>query len=218
MTMTSLPHGTRVEIKRDVNDTLPYLTTVASSLSDKIVLLDIIRIGGEEARLSENSQFVVRFFTERGVYKFDSLLNGYTKKGEYEFMMFRTLGAPERIQRRQAYRLPRGEENEYKVFDKLGAVKSVEKGLIRDISSSGIRMYTTPEFEINDLLYVQLPMIDNHWSYGTVLSKREMTDSKYKWQYGIEFMGMTEMYTEKIIKFVLTEQQKARARATSLRL
>ncbi|MCL1877538.1 MAG: PilZ domain-containing protein [Defluviitaleaceae bacterium] len=213
MSLVAVQNGTRVEIRRNEKDSMPYLTTVGSVLEEGRVLLDVIRIGGEELRLPEATQFVVRFFTEGGVYIYPSLMRGYMVKGEYEFMVFQTHGDGERVQRRQAYRLRCGQDTDFKLFDRLGSVLSIESGSIRDISSGGVRLYAMNELEINSHLYVQLPMIGGGlWSHGTVLSKDRLQDAKYNWQYGVEFMGMSDNYTESITQYVLLEQQKARAR------
>ncbi|MCL1845167.1 MAG: PilZ domain-containing protein [Defluviitaleaceae bacterium] len=191
---------------------MPYLTTVGDILDESRVLLDVIRIGGEELRLPEATQFTVRFFTERGVYIYPSMMLGYESRGEYEFMVFQTQGSGEKVQRRQAYRLRCGQETDFKVFDRVGSVQTIEEGFIRDISSGGVRLYGMNELEINTHLYIRLPMIHDLWTHATILSKDRLYDAKFNWQYGVEFMGLSENYVESITQFVLVEQQKARAR------
>lgn len=210
--LSAMQQGTRVEIKRDAQDSLPYLTTVGTVLDGGRVFLDVVRMGGEEIRLNEGAAYVVRFFTERGVFRYASTLLKYEFKGDYEFMLFQTTGDGEKMQRRQSYRLPCGLETEYKTFDDAGTMKSSETGFIRDISSGGVRLLANVELNVNDLLQIKIPIIDDYWAYGTLLSMSEISEAKFKWQYGIEFMGMSDAYTEKITKFVLAEQQKARAR------
>ncbi|MCL2387860.1 MAG: flagellar brake protein [Defluviitaleaceae bacterium] len=212
--LSAMQQGTRVEVKRDASDSLPYLTTVGNVLEDGRVMLDVIRMGGEEMRLIEGTSYVVRFFTERGVFKYASTLLGYEHKGEFEFMLFQTTGDGEKMQRRQSYRLACGLDTEFNTFDDAGAPASTEVGFIRDISSGGIRLLSNIEMNVNNLLQIKIPIIDDYWAYGTLLSKNQVSDAnaKFKWQYGVEFMGMSDAYTEKITKFVLAEQQKARAR------
>jgi c-di-GMP-binding flagellar brake protein YcgR len=212
VSLTFIQDRTRVEVKNAQND-MPYITTVNSVLTErKCVLLDIMRLGGKEVRLGVGQPYSLRFFTERGVFNFSSVMRGFVKKGHYDFMLFQTTGEAQKIQRRQSFRLSCGFDINFNAID--GDITMPHKGLIRDISSGGIRLLTVEELNETHLVQLQLPMIaDNFWVYGTVLSKRQLTDeAKYNWQHGVEFIGLTEGETEKIVKYVHAEQHKSRAR------
>jgi len=190
----------------------PYFTVVNEVYDDGKLLVDVMRLGGEETRLTVNRQYALRFFTERGVYRFMALLIGYKNKGQYDFMLFNIVGEGEKIQRRKSFRLTCGEEI---TFTFMEDDKGNMNGFIRDISSGGVRLLTMDEIEEGKLLRLQLQFVGPGFSgYGAVLSKTAVTDveAKYRWQYGIEFIGLSEPDTEKIVSYVHHEQQKQRAR------
>ncbi|MCL1878561.1 MAG: flagellar brake protein [Defluviitaleaceae bacterium] len=212
MSLRFIADRTRVEVKNELND-MPYITTVNSVMEERqCVLLDIMRLGGKEVRLAAGRPYTLRFFTERGVFSFSGVMRGFIKKGDFDFMLFQTSGEAKKIQRRQSFRLACGVDIEFTTID--GEIVMPHKGFIRDISSGGIRLLTVEEINPTHLVQLQLPMIDEKfWVYGTILSKREVPEeAKYNWQHGIEFVGLTNAETEKVIKYVHNEQQKSRAR------
>ncbi|MCL2355977.1 MAG: PilZ domain-containing protein [Defluviitaleaceae bacterium] len=212
MSLRFISDRTRVEVKSEIND-FPYITTVNSVMEERqCVLLDIMRLGGEEVRLTVGKPYKMRFFTDRGVFSYSGVMRGYVKKDNYDFMLVQTTGEAVKTQRRQSFRLACGEKIDFNMLD--GDITMPHWGLIRDISSGGIRLLTVSEINETHLAQLQLPMIDpNFWVYGTVLSKHSLNndEAKYNWQHGIEFVGLTDAETEKIIKFVHAEQHKARA-------
>lgn len=212
MSLKFMKHGTRVEVKSHYDDS-PYITIVESVLENGYLLLDIMRLGGSEMRLSVNRPYSLRFFSERGVYKFTAVLHGYMRKGIFDYMLFQTSDSGEKIQRRQSYRLACGKVVEFNVLQDIVNEAPAQKGFIRDISSGGVRLLSNDELDASRLLRIQLPMIkEGFWVYGAILSKQQLTEAKYKWRYGIEFVGATATDTEKIIMYVHNEQRKAMAR------
>ncbi|MCL1844921.1 MAG: flagellar brake protein [Defluviitaleaceae bacterium] len=212
MSLRFIADRTRVEVKNELND-MPYITTVNSVMEERqCVLLDIMRLGGEEVRLQVGRPYSLRFFSERGVFSFSGVMRGFVKKGNYDFMLFQLSGEGKKIQRRQSFRLACGIDIEFNTID--GDITMPHKGFIRDISSGGIRLMTVEEINETHLVQLQLPMIDEKfWVYGTILSKREVSgEAKYNWQHGVEFVGLTEAETEKVIKYVHSEQHKSRQR------
>jgi len=195
-----------------VQEETPYFTVVNEVFDDGKLLVDVMRLGGEETRLTVNSKYALRFFTERGVYRFMAILIGYKQKGQYDFMLFNVTDGGEKTQRRKAFRLTCGEEITFANMD-----DNIENqaGFIRDISSGGVRLLTVHEMDEGKLLRLQLSFIGPGFSaFGAILSKSSVTDveAKYRYQYGIEFIGLSEPDTEKIISYVHHEQQKQRAR------
>lgn len=210
MSLRYINSNTRVEVKSMYDDT-PYITVVHEILEGGRLLLDIMRLGGEETRLSINKPYLLRFFSDRGVFKFTAVLRGYMRKGEFDFMLFQTADDGEKVQRRQSFRLNCGEEIDFTFAE--GEDTDVKNGFVRDISGGGVRMLTMDEVDASQLLRLRLPMIaPDFWVYGTILSKQAIEDAKYKWQFGIEFIGTTAADTEKIVMHIHNEQQKARAR------
>lgn len=212
MSLKYMTKGTRVEVKSQIEST-PYFTTVQDVMDGGRILLDIMRLGGEETRLSENKPYVLRFFSDRGVFKFTAVLRGFVRKGHYDYMLFKTSDDGEKIQRRQSFRLACGEEVEFSIVDGE-QVGEPQKGFVRDISSGGVRMLCKDDVDASQLIKISLPMIaPNFTLFAAILSKQEISeDAKYMWQYGIEFIGATNADMEKIVMYVHSEQQKARAR------
>lgn len=209
MSLKYMNHGTRVEVRGHGGDT-PYITTVYELLDNGCVHLDISRLGGEETKLPVNKPYTLRFFSERGVYKFPAVLRGYTEKGSFEYLLFQTSTDGEKIQRRNSFRLNCGEEIEFTIAD---SDDPPQTGLIRDISGGGIRLLTKNALDKSKLIRIPLFMIsEEFWTYGAILLAAETSEqAKYFWQYGIEFIGMTERDTEKIVQYVHSEQRKSRA-------
>jgi c-di-GMP-binding flagellar brake protein YcgR len=208
-----MKQGTRVEIKGSYDDT-PYITTVDSVLENGRFLLDIMRSGGNETRLSSNKPYELRFFSQRGVFKYSAVLRGYMKKGNFDFMLFHTVDPGQKIQRRQSFRLLCGEDVSFNIIENSDSVSDPVAGYIRDISSGGVRLLSKTELDLSHLIQLHLPMIDEgFWVYCAILSKKDLfEEAKYKWQYGVEFIGATDADTEKIVKYVHNEQQKSRSR------
>jgi c-di-GMP-binding flagellar brake protein YcgR len=222
-----MKHGTRVEVKsRD--DSSPYITTVESvTEKNNCVLLDVMRAGGVETRLSPQKPYVLRFFSERGVFKFATVLRGYVKKGHYEYMLFQADDDGEKIQRRQSFRLSCGIDVDFDVLISPDTpdeepdpdfipeeIRVPKKGFIRDISSGGVRLLTTEQHDACNLIEFHLPMVaDDFKVFGTILSKQAIYEAKYMWQYGVEFIGASDADVEKITMFVHNEQHKLRARS-----
>ncbi|MCL2387990.1 MAG: flagellar brake protein [Defluviitaleaceae bacterium] len=216
--LSYMQKGTRVEAKNHLDDT-PYITTVEELLEDGRVLLNIVRHGGLETRLSENKPYTLRFYCERGVFRFAATLLGYTRKGGKESMLFQTTDNGEKIQRRQSFRMSCGEEIELCMVENVEDEKIYYKGLIRDISGGGVKLLTTYEIDASHLVELKLPAIaPDFWVYGTILTKQEIhEDAKYSWQYGLEFIGQSNEDTDKIMHFIHEEQQKARGGTAAFR-
>jgi c-di-GMP-binding flagellar brake protein YcgR len=212
MSLKYVKQGTRVEVKNRDDDS-PYITTVKEVLERGKLLVDIMQLGGVETRLSTGREYTLRVMSEAGVFKFAATLNGYSKKGHYDYMLFQTHNDGEKIQRRQAFRLPCCEDVEYAVVEGIESASELQKGFIRDISSGGVRLLTKNEIDASQLVQLKLPMISpDFWVYCAILTKQRITDAKYKWQYGIEFIGATTADTEKITAYLHVEQRKLRSR------
>ncbi|MCL1882857.1 MAG: PilZ domain-containing protein [Defluviitaleaceae bacterium] len=210
MSLKFVKQGTKVDIRSHYGDDSPYITSVDTVMENGRVLVDIMRLGGDETRLSENKSYTLRFFSERGLFRYEATLRGYMKKGKYDYMLFQTEDDGKRIQRRQAFRLSCGLDVE---FDILGDEIVTQKGFVRDISSGGVRLLTKEELNPSHLIQLKLPMVaPDFWVYCAILAKNAIVEARYKWQYGIEFIGATDADTEKLTSYVYAEQQKARAR------
>ncbi|MCL2577303.1 MAG: flagellar brake protein [Defluviitaleaceae bacterium] len=211
MALNFIEMGTRVEVISSASNP-PYVTTVAAVMEDGRVLLDIMRLGGEEKRLDPKLQYILRFFTERGIIKFPAVMRGYVKKGNYDYMFFQTSGTAEKIQRRQAFRLSCGIDVDFLVLSDTEEVAE-NQGFLRDISSGGVRLLTKNKLDEGQLLQLKLPMIKPDFNlYAMILSIKEISEAKYLWQYGVEFVGTSEADEEKIVMYVHNEQHKARSR------
>ena len=214
MSLKLMQQGTRVEIKSNYDDS-PYITVVERVVGDESILLDIMRRGGTEMRLSENKSYVLRFFSASGMFKFSAVLHGYRKVDGADYMLFRTSGNGERVQRRQAFRLPCGENVDLQIIENIEDDRINIKGFIRDISSGGVRLLTKEELDPSHLIEITLPFIgEDFWVFGTVLLKQPLNevDAAYKWAYGMEFIGLSQEDTEKISQYVFSKQQASRAR------
>jgi hypothetical protein len=214
MSLKLLTQGTRVEIKSHTDDS-PYITTVESVVGNESILLDIVRLGGSEARLSENKSYVLRFYVASGVIKYSGMLRGYRKKGTIDYMLFQTLGQGEKVQRRQAFRLPCGEDTDLTLIENVEDERINIKGFIRDISSGGVRVLTKEEIDPSNLIELTLPFVsEKFWVFATILLKQpiEEPDAAYRWAYGMEFIGLSEEDSEKISLYVFNKQQASRSR------
>jgi c-di-GMP-binding flagellar brake protein YcgR len=210
--LSNIAQGTRVEIKSHYDDS-PYITTVESASAGGEVLLDVMRLGGSETRLSENKPYVLRFYTERGVFKYSAVLRGYTRKEKIDYMQFQTSGEGEKVQRRQAFRLPCGEDVNLCIIENVEDERVMLKGYIRDISSGGVKLLTQHELDASNLLEITLRFIGEEFRvFGTILLKQPIKepDAIYDWAYGIEFIGISEEDSEKISMYVHQKQHESR--------
>jgi len=212
MSIKFITPNARVEITNKLDSTT-HISTVKDVLERGRILLDVMRVGGKEVRLPTRDDYALRIICEAGIYKFPAELKGYVRKGHFEYLMFQVTGEGEKIQRRQQYRLSCAYDVEYGLSDGVEPAAAFETGMIRDISSGGVKLVTKQELDGGQLIQLKLPMVlANFWVYGVVLTKNEIPEAKYKFQYGIELIGVTEAGTDKIAAFVHAEQFKARAR------
>jgi c-di-GMP-binding flagellar brake protein YcgR len=201
-----MKQGTQVDV-RDKSGFTPYITTVESVMDDERILLNIIRMGGNETRLSVGKTYTLHFFSPEGVYKYEADLRGYMQVDSNDYMFFQTIGDGERIQRRESFRLICNEEIAFYVVENSDEEPKISKGFIRDMSCGGICLLTEDELSASKLLNVKLPMIEPDFElYAAILSKKAVSEEKFKWQYGIEFIGSTDSNTEKMESYVASQK------------
>jgi c-di-GMP-binding flagellar brake protein YcgR len=205
-----MKQGTRVEVK-SFGDSSPYITTVESVIEkNNCVLLDIMRTGGVEVRLSSGKPYVLRFFSDRGVFKFTCVMRGYIKKGHFDYMLFNAADDGEKIQRRQAFRFNCGIPVSFSIIYSSGQQAGREDGLISDLSAGGAKIFTNKNLHTGYLLNISIPLGEGLVvAFGDVRTKTELpSQSKYHFQYGIRFAMMPESDQEQIIRFMYKMQRE----------
>ncbi|MCL2189918.1 MAG: PilZ domain-containing protein [Defluviitaleaceae bacterium] len=116
----------------------------------------------------------------------------------------------ERVQRRKAYRFICSLPVSFNVVADNGEQSPRTDGIVRDLSSGGIRMATTIKIPDNALLRIDLFLDDDYvMAFGIVRSRRHTPENvKTPYNYGISFEAMPETEAERIVKFVYNEQRK----------
>ncbi|MDR3091340.1 MAG: flagellar brake protein [Clostridiales bacterium] len=230
MLLEKVKIGDRLEIRlaRDKNSRNCHPSQVENLLPDGQVVVGAPISYGEIIKLPKFERYSLVFFTEKGMIRFDASFVQYVKEDGFYFVVFNLESAGERIQRREFFRfectLPFrfGAINslEYDQWElltdeaRLGKLKGFRanakyEGLIRDIGGGGVRFVSNDELDEIDLTASVIPLNDDLLlAVGKLLAKQTLQKNSYKYQYRIQFTGVTPKEQERIIQFIFMEQRR----------
>lgn len=120
-----------------------------------------------------------------------------------------TLGKPydiERIQRRNFVRVSYVESVQYGVSEESSDVV-YKKATLLDLSGGGLKFRTADKLEKEELITLRLKYQDNELFMKSKIVRRNRNDSG-DYTYGVEFIDISEMNREKIIRLVFQIMRK----------
>ena len=214
MLFNTIKIGDRLEITilKDHKTNKSYVSQVEDVIDENEVMIHVPISYGQLVKLSTREEYSILFFTEKGMARFDAEITEYVKENEFNFMKVKLLTDGERIQRREFFRfnclLPLK-------FDALEeSINNNEKhilhdGIIKDLGGGGVR-FVSNESVIDKGRMRCVIMLDDECLVliGKVLHKQHFPKSNYKYQYRIQFVGISQGDQEKIVQYIFNEQRK----------
>jgi len=158
-----------------------------------------------------------------GVWMFDAVVEERFKEPEY-MIKVKQISDYQKIQRRMFYRLPINLEVFVKLYEEKNngnnsAASALDgftegrivSGLTKDLSGGGVCFLTREEVDINDVMWIMIPIEDEYLILkAQILRKNRIDHYHYRFLYGCRFIEAKRNEIDKIVKFVFKEQQKLR--------
>jgi len=129
---------------------------------------------------------------------------------KFPMLRFFMITDGEKVQRRNSFRFTCSLQITFNIVYDDGEQSAKTEGLVRDLSSGGIKMVTLLNVPENALLRIDLFLDDDYvMAFGQVRMKRFSPDNpKYPYTYGISFEALPESEEERIVRYVYNEQRK----------
>lgn len=163
------------------------------------------------------------FITQSARYRFDGVVEGRTREGNFNFVNIKLVSAGVKIQERSFFRFvytmdfkftlfnPENGENksESPENESESATSEPQNGIILDISGGGIRFVSNFEMPEGAQVRAVLLLNDEYIvAVGKVIEQGSNSSETYKYLYRLQFMYMTSSDQEKIVQFISKEQRK----------
>jgi c-di-GMP-binding flagellar brake protein YcgR len=178
--------------------------------NDKTLLVLTPLDKGRRINFNTTVVYKLSFMSGEAQIVFDSRFIEHVRIEGFEMLRFQITNDGEKIQRRNAFRFTCSLPVTFNVVLDNGEQSPLTEGLVKDLSSGGIKMNTTVNIPKNALLRIDLTLDDDYvMAFGQVLMIKHTPDNaKYPYQYGIRFEVMPESDEERIVRYVYNEQRK----------
>jgi len=178
--------------------------------SDKTILIHAPLDKGQRIRLVERNVYGLRFISGEAQVNFDAKFMQREKIEGFEMLRFFLITDGEKVQRRNSFRFVCSIPITFNLVEDNGEQSKRTEGLVRDLSSGGIKMITTMNIPSGSLLRIDLFLDDDYvMVFGHVLMAKHVPENvKYPYQYGIKFEVLPESDEERIVRYVYNEQRK----------
>ncbi|MFW6273423.1 MAG: flagellar brake protein [Halanaerobium sp.] len=188
-----------------------YLCKVADIIEQGIIITGLYREGASlPVRLEQPIK--VYYTTDRAAYVFNSKILKRSNK-PFPVLMIEKPESVKRIQRRDYFRLEvSGTVDLYqKETDSAAADKLAEAELL-DISGGGIKIELRKNLKTDEIIYVHLRHVLNEKELikSSIIRKKKVNAELYN--YGLEFIEISESLREDIIQWIFAYQRENRKR------
>lgn len=188
-----------------------YLCKVADIIEQGIIITGLYREGASlPVRLEQPIK--VYYTTDRAAYVFNSKILKRSNK-PFPVLMIEKPESVKRIQRRDYFRLEvSGTVDLYqKETDSADADKLAEAELL-DISGGGIKIELRKNLKTDEIIYVHLRHVLNEKELikSSIIRKKKVNAELYN--YGLEFIEISESLREDIIQWIFAYQRENRKR------
>lgn len=170
---------------------------------------------GQLVKLSTKERYGMLFFTDKGMINFEAEIIGFKKETEFSYMIVHISSEGERMQRREFFRFASLLPVKFAVINDENAEEAkiseetLYDGIVKDLGGGGIRFVTNESFDEKIKVKCVLMLGDNCLiTVGKVLHKQCFPKANYKYQYRIEFVGISPPEQEEIIQYIFNEQRK----------
>jgi c-di-GMP-binding flagellar brake protein YcgR len=188
----------------------PFMTRVEVVESDKTILIHAPLDKGRRIKFVERNVYKLCFISDGSQIVFSGKFMEGVKVDGFEMLRFFMVNEGEKVQRRNAFRFTCSLPVTFNVVSDNGEQGPKTQGVVRDLSSGGIKMVTNINIHHGSLLRIDLFLDDDYvMAFGQVLMAKHTPENiKYPYQYGIRFEVMPESDEERIVRFVYNEQRK----------
>ncbi|MCL2398226.1 MAG: flagellar brake protein [Defluviitaleaceae bacterium] len=206
--------GNRVEIgfKTDDGNRRSLVTVVEAVLSDKIVLVMMPMAGGAMVKLPLKSGFEARFYSGGSVIVYDVAILEHPVIDGLFLTKLQLNSTGEKIQLRDFFRVNSSIDFNFTLVRNLLQEEDLtvrNKAMTKDLSGGGMSFVTDLPMEDGTEIYANFVL---EGEYIVVLGRvKGMTPTDgalYKYLYRCQFLGMSDMEQEKILKFINNQQYR----------
>ena len=187
-----------------------YTSRVETVENGQSVLIHTPAEKGRRVRLVERTPYELIFITGSWQINFNAKFVEEVRVERFYMLRFTLVGEGVKTQRRNAFRFACNIEFAFNIMHGNGEQSDLLNGVIRDLSSGGIKITTPANIPENALLRIDLPLGETvMMCFGVVRMKRHTPENiSNPYTYGISFEVMSEREEERIVKFVYDEQRK----------
>lgn len=212
MFLKDIKTGTQVQLSRKGADPQikPYMTRVEVVEDNNTILIHAPLEKGARVKLVERNLYKLCFISEGAQINFEGKLMEAVKIDGFHMLRFSIDAPGEKIQRRNAFRFACTLPFTFNVIADDGRQSPRIEGVIRDLSSGGIKIVTKANIPDNVLLRIDLNLDEEYiMAFGQIRMKKHVPDNiKYPYTYGISFELLPEADEERIVRYVYNEQRK----------
>jgi len=212
--------GDRIEISKKSNPNLKtYVSIVEENIGNNKICAYAPISYGKLIKLNTIEVYSMVFFTEKGMYRFDTKITGYSNKDGFGFMEITLINNGEKIQRRHYYRFncimrfkfeKLNEENEALSDDEFyKKMLFIDDGIIKDLSGGGIKFVSDIRLEEKDIIKMIISIGEKYIiCSGEIVGKQNFSRAYYKYQYRVMFTDILDKNKELIIKYIFQQQRR----------
>jgi c-di-GMP-binding flagellar brake protein YcgR len=188
----------------------PFITRVEVVESERTILLHEPFDKGRRIKFVERNTYKLCFICDGAQVNFEAKFMELVKIDGFHLLRFFMVTDGEKVQRRNSFRFTCSLLITFNIVYDNGDQGTKTEGLVRDLSSGGIKMLTKLNVPENALLRIDLFLDDDYvMAFGQVRMKRHVPENvKYPYTYGISFEAMPESEEERIVRYVYNEQRK----------
>ncbi|WP_029453456.1 flagellar brake protein [Clostridium algidicarnis] len=192
-----------------------YYKSNIMDVNDKFITINIPMLEGGYLTLSKGDYIEVTYYNSKDIYKFHSKVIGRDIKDNLHEIYIEHPKDVKKVQRRNYVRVFYGHNIKYYILkDKLNSNINLGQGIfedaiIIDISGGGMKIKTSKELSLGDIIISKLTIDDTElFVKGRVL--RSIKDENKQNICGISFIDMDGKTIEKVIQFVFLLMRKQR--------
>ncbi len=209
--------GDKLEIsyKKDNELGKSFVSQVENILEESIILVSMPVSYGKMIKLPVGSGYLLLFFTEKGMLRFDASVVKYVKDGNVPLLVLRLDSSGEKMQRRNFFRYQCLLPLKFSVIDEENlsgnnySVNEMHTGVTKDIGGGGLRFVSNADISGYSKINVIVMLGKEYFvAIAKVLYKLTSPNSNYKFQYRTGFISILPEEQEKIIQYIFNEQRK----------
>ncbi|NLY45055.1 MAG: PilZ domain-containing protein [Tissierella sp.] len=152
-------------------------------------------------RLPDITEIFVYYRTEGKCKRWICKLEGFERSNQLSIIVLSCNSKSEDVNNREAYRVSYGKDIEYEFNEKK------MEGRLKDISVTGMGLYTNGKHEFGDKISLVLEDLDYELELeGHVVRDEEQRLGLFKYLYGIKMNEKTEIEREEVMSYIFKKQ------------